>query len=636
MSILLESISKRYGQQTVVNNVSLEIKDGEFFVLLGSSGSGKTTILNIIAGLVNADEGRVSLHGRDVTHLPTQKRNVGFVFQNYALFEYMTVGENIEFGLQIRKVSKKERQIKRDELLELVGLVGLSERTPKQLSGGQQQRVALARALAVEPDVLLLDEPLGALDAKIRTELRRSLRTIQRQLGVAAILVTHDQEEAFDLADRIGVMSYGRLVEVGTPRDLYMKPQTEFVASFLGTANILLGQNEGERIQIGPHIFGLTKEATQFNTDGRVQVVFRPEDIALASSKEDLDCPALGEGTVTTMGFNGPSERIRLELPSIRGVRAIAPAVPFGSENITIDASRPPEQASAFPLSVKDKAWVGIRRLHALSHPGLSFLVVTDGSLRSQSAISTGGYLARMSHARMTLLGVGKDEALLDSYLQDARKQLGSGMASIQVRTDRTIPALAVARAVEQNPVDLVIAGWRPVEGTAIAEQIMQVGDHHLLLAAHPGARFEKALVCVASGEPGKDDVLFAGRLLRHLGAQAKLFTALGRDFKDEYHRHRVERFVAGGVKSLEMFGVPTESEIRIGTPQNEIVEEIERGQFDLLVMGAPLPQRNGRFAISGLMEDIMHNTGNCSVLIVRSHHTRYPVWHESSERLLV
>lgn len=635
MSILLEGISKRYGQQTVVNNVSLEIKDGEFFVLLGSSGSGKTTVLNIIAGLVNADEGRVSLHGRDVTPLPTQKRNVGFVFQNYALFEYMTVGENIEFGLQIRKVSKKERQIKRDELLELVGLVGLSERMPKQLSGGQQQRVALARALALEPDVLLLDEPLGALDAKIRTDLRRSLKAIQRQLGVAAILVTHDQEEAFDLADRIGVMSYGRLVEVGTPRDLYMRPQTEFVASFLGTANVLLGQTEGERIQIGPHVFGLNKEVSQFSTDGRVQVVFRPEDVALASRKEELDCPALGEGTVTAMGFNGPSERIRIELPTIPGVRAIAPAVPFGSNSITIDASRPPEQASAFPLSVKDKAWVGIRRLHALSHPGLSFLVVTDGSLRSQSAISTGGYLARMAHARMTLLGVGKDESLLESYLQDARKQLGSGMASVQVRTDRAATPTAIARAVEKNPVDLVIAGWRPVEGVTMAEEILQVGEHHLLLAAHPGARFEKALVCVASGEPGKDDVLFAGRLLRHIGAQAKIFTALGRDFKDDYQRQRVERFVAGGVKSLEMFGVPTESEIRIGTPQNEIVEEIERGAFDLLVMGSPLPRANGRFAFSGLMQDIMHNTGNCSVLIVRSHHTRYPIWYDTSEMLL-
>ena len=624
MSILLENVSKRYGEQTVVNNVSLEIKDGEFFVLLGSSGSGKTTVLNIIAGLVSADEGRVLLHGRDVTHLPTQKRNVGFVFQNYALFEYMTIAENIEFGLQIRKVPKKERQMKRDELLELVGLVGLSERMPRQLSGGQQQRVALARALALEPDVLLLDEPLGALDAKIRTELRRSLKVIQQQLGVATILVTHDQEEAFDLGDRIGVMSYGRLIEVGTPRDLYMHPQTEFVASFLGTANILLGKHEKEKIQIGPHIFGLQKEATQFSTDGRVQVVFRPEDLALANSKADLDCTPLGEGVVTSLGFNGPTERIRLELPSIPGVRAIAPSVPFGSQSIAIEVTRPPEQAAALPLSVNDKTWVGIRRIHALSHPGLNFLVVTDGSLRSQSAISLGGYLARMSHARMTLLGIGKDEKLLESYLQEARKQLGNGMAAVQVRTDSAPAPIAIAKSIRHNPVDLVIVGWRPVEGVHLAEQILQLGEHHLLLAAHPDARLEKALVCAASGEPGKDDVLFAGRLLRHVGAQAKLFTVINAVYSAEYQRQHIERFVEGGKHSLERFGVPTESEIKIGSPQAEIIGEIQKGEFDLVILGAPLPNREGRISITNVIEGVMKHTDKCSILIVRSHSYRH------------
>jgi sulfate/thiosulfate transport system ATP-binding protein len=620
MSILLENVSKRYGEQTVVNNVSLEIKDGEFFVLLGSSGSGKTTILNIIAGLASADEGRILLHGRDVTSLPTQKRNVGFVFQNYALFEYMSIAENIEFGLQIRKVPKKDRQVKRDELLELVGLVGLGERMPRQLSGGQQQRVALARALALEPDVLLLDEPLGALDAKIRMELRRSLKTIQEQLGVATILVTHDQEEAFDLADRIGVMSYGRLIEVGTPRDLYMQPQTEFVASFLGTANILLGKHEKERIQIGPHIFGLEKEATQFSTDGRVQVLFRPEDLALATRKADLDCTPLGEGVVTSLGFNGPTERIRLELPSIPGVRAIAPAVPFGSQSIAIEATRPPEQAAAFPLSIHDKAWVGIRRMHALSHPGLNFLVVTDGSLRSQSALSLGGYLARMSHARITLLGIGKDKTLLESYLQEARKQLGNGMASVQVRTDSDPAPIAIAKAVRQNPVDLVIVGWRPVEGVRFAEQILQVGDHHLLLAAHPDARLEKALVCAASGEPGKDDVLFAGRLLRHVGAQAKLFTVVNGVYSTEFQRQHVGRFLEGGKHSLERFGVPTEIEIKMGNPQAAIIDEMRKGEFDLVVLGAPIPNRDGRVSLTRVVEGVMKSADNCSFLIVRSH----------------
>ncbi len=621
MSIVLEGVSKRYEQQIVVNNLSLEIKDGEFFVLLGSSGSGKTTVLNIIAGLVSAEGGRVLLHGRDVTNLPTQARKVGFVFQNYALFEYMTVAENIEFGLQVQKVPKKERQLKRDELLELVGLVGLGDRMPRQLSGGQQQRVALARALALEPDVLLLDEPLGALDAKIRGELRRSLKAIQKQLGVAAILVTHDQEEAFDLADRIGVMSYGRLVEVGSPRDLYHRPQTEFVASFLGTANILVGQTEGKQIQIGPHRFELANEAARFSPDGRVQVVFRPEDLVLASSKTSLDCAPLGEGVVTNMGFNGPSERIRLELPAIPGVRAIAPVVPFGKQNMVIESSRTAEQAASLPLSVGEKAWVGIRRLHALSHPGMSFLVVTDGSLRSQSAISLGGYLARMAHARTVLLGVGDDENLLDAFLQDARKQIGSGMASIEVRTDRAPTRFAIARSIEQRPVDLVIVGWRPVEGMGLAEQTLQVGDHHLLLAAHPGARFEKALVCVASGEPGKDDVMFAGRLLRHLGASATLLNVSSSAPNTEYQHQQIERFMAGGVHSLEMFGVPTQIKLRNGNPQTEIVQEIKEGEFDLVVMGAPLPNKDGRFSLGGVIEGVMKDAGNCSLLIVRSHY---------------
>jgi nucleotide-binding universal stress UspA family protein len=250
----------------------------------------------------------------------------------------------------------------------------------------------------------------------------------------------------------------------------------------------------------------------------------------------------------------------------------------------------------------------------------LTFLVVTDGSLRSQSALSLGGYLARMSHARLTLLGVGKDEALLDSYLQDARKQLGNGMASVQVRTDSRLMPNAIARATEKNPVDLVIVGWRPVEGKALAEQILSAGDHHVLLAAHPGARFEKALVCVASGEPGKDDVMFAGRLLRHLGAQAKLFTVINEATNMEYQRRQTERFMAGGQHSLELFGVPTEIELRNGYPSEEIAKEIQEGGFDLVILGAPLPGRNRYVSLTRVVEDVMKNAGDCSILIVRSH----------------
>ncbi len=388
MSIILEQLTKRYDGHPVVNNVSLEVSDGEFFVLLGSSGSGKTTILSLIAGLTGVDQGRVLLHGRDVTYLPTQQRRVGFVFQNYALFQYMTVAENVEFGLSIRKTPAAERRQRRDELLDLVGLAGLGGRMPRQLSGGQQQRVALARALAYQPEVLLLDEPLGALDAKIRVELRRTLKAIQRKLGIATILVTHDQEEAFDLADRIGVMSFGRLLEVGTPEELYQKPQTEFVASFLGSGNLLLGRITQKGVHVGPLHFPFTQENPQIESEGRVQVLFRPEDVALAPSAEALDCPILGQAVVEEVSFGGSVERLRLRLPPITGVRPISPPVAFGSSSILVEATRLPEQTSRLPLEPGSKTWLGVHRIHTLEHPGLSFLIVTDGSRARRRKLS--------------------------------------------------------------------------------------------------------------------------------------------------------------------------------------------------------------------------------------------------------
>ena len=221
MSIVLEKIVKRFDGHVVVDECSLEVADRELFVLLGASGSGKSTVLRLIAGLASVDGGKILLHGRRVDGLSPQERGVGFVFQNYSLFRHMTVAENIEFGLKIRGRSRRDRARRRDELLEVIGLSGLGGRYPGQLSGGQMQHVALARALAYEPAVLLLDEPFGALDVKIRTQLRQSLKAVQRTLRVTTILVTHDQDEAFELGDRIGVMERGRLLEVGrTPGDI--------------------------------------------------------------------------------------------------------------------------------------------------------------------------------------------------------------------------------------------------------------------------------------------------------------------------------------------------------------------------------------------------------------------------------
>jgi sulfate transport system ATP-binding protein len=618
MSIHLENISKQYGQQVVVNNLSLEIRDGEFFVLLGSSGCGKTTVLNIIAGLVQPGRGRVLLHGRDVTNIPTQKRKVGFVFQNYALFQYMNVAENIEFGLQVRKVAPGERHRKRDELLELVGLVGLGQRMPNQLSGGQQQRVALARALALEPDVLLLDEPLGALDAKIRIELRRSLKNIQKQLGVAAILVTHDQDEAFDLGDRIGVMNFGRLIEVDTPQNLYQHPKTEFVASFLGTSNLLLGRIEDGEVWIGKHAYPLPGEETQLNSNGRAQILFRPEDVALADRPEDLGCLPLGEGQVIEMGFNGPTERLRLELPAIPGVRSIAPPVPYGQPGFYLEANRSPDQSAHLPIGVGKKAWVGIRRLHTLSHPGLHFLLVTDATLRSQSALSLGGYIARMAHARVTMLGLGKDQQHIKDHLQEARKQIGSGMASVQVTFSPDSFYQAISEAAKEQPFDLMILGWRPTAGLEPPALAIQAGEHHLLLATSPLARIGKALICVASGEPGKDDVLFAGRLLRHVGADATLMTVLpgsAHELED-----RAERFLMSGLNSLSRFGITAQSRIKHGDLLSAVQEELQTADYDLVVLGAPMPDRQGRINLDGPVGSIISAVEKCSFLIVRSH----------------
>jgi sulfate transport system ATP-binding protein len=239
MSIVVNQVTKRFGDFVALDNVSLEVRDGSLTALLGPSGSGKSTLLRVIAGLEQPDHGTVVMNGQDVTHVPVQDRGVGFCFQHYAAFKHMTVRDNVAFGLKIRKRPKEEIERRVRELLELVHLEGFIDRYPGQLSGGQRQRMALARALAVEPKVLLLDEPFGALDAKVREELRAWLRRLHDEMHVTTIFVTHDQEEAMDVAEQIVVMNEGRIEQAGAPRELYEHPQTEFVMSFVGPVNRL-------------------------------------------------------------------------------------------------------------------------------------------------------------------------------------------------------------------------------------------------------------------------------------------------------------------------------------------------------------------------------------------------------------
>jgi sulfate transport system ATP-binding protein len=239
MGITVENATKRFGDFVALDDVSIEVPDGSLTALLGPSGSGKSTLLRVIAGLEEPDSGRVVISDQDMTHVPVQDRNVGFCFQHYAAFKHMTVGNNVAFGLSIRKRPKDEINARVHELLQLVQLEGLIDRYPSQLSGGQRQRMALARALAVEPKVLLLDEPFGALDARVRTELRQWLRRLHDEVHVTTIFVTHDQEEAMDVAEQIVVMNDGAVEQAGSPTDLYEHPATEFVMSFVGTANRL-------------------------------------------------------------------------------------------------------------------------------------------------------------------------------------------------------------------------------------------------------------------------------------------------------------------------------------------------------------------------------------------------------------
>jgi sulfate/thiosulfate transport system ATP-binding protein len=314
VSIELKHVSKRFGDVTAVNDVSFSVADGELVALLGPSGGGKTTVLRMIAGLEMPSEGDLHVRGRRVNDLSVQQRNIGFVFQNYALFKNMSVSRNVAFGLKIKKWKRRDIKSRVAELLHLLGLEGLDHRYPHQLSGGQRQRVAIARALASKPGVLLLDEPFGAVDAKIRQELREWLVTLHHELNVTTIFVTHDQEEAMEVANRIVIFSKGNLEQIGTPRQVYEEPANEFVARFIGVMNVLeLEVHNG----VG-RVAELTFPAPGFPDGQRLRIGFRPYAVQISNNLKEYR----HRGTLRHTFFLGVMLRVELELPSGLTVRA--------------------------------------------------------------------------------------------------------------------------------------------------------------------------------------------------------------------------------------------------------------------------------------------------------------------------
>lgn len=326
-------VVKRFGTTVALESFNLDVHEGELVSLLGPSGCGKTTALRIAAGFERGDLGQVHLGGEDLGPLPAHKRNMGMVFQTYSLFPNMTVAQNIEFGLRTRKMDAVQRHIRCAEVLDLVQLSSLANRYPHQLSGGQQQRVALARALAVRPDVLLLDEPLSALDAKVRETLRDEIRSLQTELGITTLFVTHDQEEALAISDRVAVMSDGRIEQVGTPVDVYRNPQNAFVARFIGTMNELSGRSLGRgSVDLCGEILTVEHSVA---TGEPVRVLVRPEDVRLG----DVGLV----GTVVRTIFRGAMSQVvvRLdvldELVTVGGSGAIATATTGSRVHVTFE-----------------------------------------------------------------------------------------------------------------------------------------------------------------------------------------------------------------------------------------------------------------------------------------------------------
>jgi sulfate/thiosulfate transport system ATP-binding protein len=550
MSITLDQVTKRYQGAPVVNDVSIDIGDGEFFVLLGPSGSGKSTLLRAIAGLTGVDHGRISLHGRDVTHVSARNRGVGLVFQNYALFRHMTVADNIEFALRVRRMRAAQRRERRRELLRLVALEGMDNRLPSQLSGGQQQRVAVARALAHKPEVLLLDEPFGALDAKIREELRRTIREVQRELGITTILVTHDQEEAFALADRIGIMNLGRLLEMGRPEDLYARPATRFVATFLGAANLVLAQHTARGICIGADPVAALGSTTNTGRDHEVVAVLRPEDIEIAPSCDDLRSSFLGLGTVEQLLFVGANERLRVRLNNAASAGHVVTSADSNAAEALLEITRTQHDRRIYPVAVGQTVNLGVRRLHVLATPLSSFSACATSEAQAR-AISEEPLLVQLATRMKTRV-------------------------STRVEPDlATAPAkFAGVAVINTDPGAVQTVQW-----------LLRGGAEAVLLLPHNAPSPARVLIHWIDEPARRATLAVSASLLRHVSAEA-VYVGILPDDAEANRPLGMRALLDARSEAQAVHGLEIRTELGYGDVAQELTRRLAEAPDQLLILG--------------------------------------------------
>lgn len=569
MSITLDQVTKRYQGSPVVNDVSVEVGEGEFFVLLGPSGSGKSTLLRAIAGLTGVDHGRIALHGHDVTHVSARRRGVGLVFQNYALFRHMTVGDNIEFALRVRRMKAADRVARRKELLRLVALEGMDDRLPTQLSGGQQQRVAVARALAHKPQVLLLDEPFGALDAKIREELRRTIRQVQRELNITTVLVTHDQEEAFALADRIGVMNLGRLLECGKPDELYARPATRFVATFLGAANLLLARQTAQGIRFGATPVNVRAiEKFEGGREHEVVAVLRPEEIELAPTRDNLRVNYMAHGVVEELVFTGALERMRVRLTNGAAEAQIATPVDPAAAAALLDVTRTQHEQRGFPVTLGQSVALGVRRIHVLPTP-LSSYTACASEPAAAERLAGHPFLGELASRMKTRIATRVETSLAGNDGAPAATPI-SGVAVIA-------PQPNIASQVE----------W-----------LLRNGAAEVLVLPAQIAPPQKVLIHWADDIARRPTLAVAASLLRHVAAEAVYVGILPEGATDSQRPFGMRTLLDARSEAQAVHGLEMRTELRFGAAADELQRQLSDAPDQMLILGiADLADLRQRFA---------------------------------------